>query len=228
MISNGYTSAGWAGKLPVCVFVDRRGYCVYKAKALLNGVQHSEQSVMQHKTQRNPDRERLVNAAHRFAKISRHDPVKLFYLLYLLDVSFFRSVGMSCTGEIYHAMADGPAPGTLRSLLVMRDLDIHAAIGVLTSTDSMGPWFFDPRIYCRTGLEIIHGLETNYRKAASHDITLDDDNAWWRVYNKRRGVGAIIPYEMTLGSAHFGFAANKTIGPWSSFSPHAPSNPATT
>ena len=168
---------------------------------------------MQHRnrTQRNLDRDRLVNSAHRFAKISRNDPIKLFYLLYLLDVSFFRSVGISCTGEIYYAIADGPAPRSLRSLLVMRDLDIHAAIGVLTSTDSIGPWFFDPRLYCHTSLQIIHELEANYRDATSRDINLDDDNAWWRVYNKSRGVGAIIPYEMTLGCAHFGLTPDKKI-----------------
>jgi len=166
---------------------------------------------MPHKTQRNLDRDRLVTCAHRFAKISRNDPVKLFYLLYLLDVNFFRSVGISCTGEIYHAIADGPAPRSLRSLLVMRDLDIHAAIGVLTSTDSIGPWFFDPRIYCQTSLKIIHELEANYREATSREINLDDDNAWWRVYNKSRGVGAIIPFEMTLGCAHFGLVPDKKI-----------------
>ena len=170
-----------------------------------------KQPIMPHKTHRNLDRERLVNSAHRFAKISRNDPVKLFYLLYLLDISFFRLVGISCTGEAYHAIADGPAPRSLRSLLVMRDLDIHAAIGVLTSTDSIGPWFFDPRIYCHTSLKIIHELEANYREATSRDINLDDDNAWWRVYNKSRGVGAIIPYEMTLGCTHFDLAPEKNF-----------------
>ena len=164
---------------------------------------------MQYNSQRNPNRERLVNAAHRFANISRNDPLKLFYLLYMLDVSFFRELGMSCTGESYYAMADGPAPGTLRTLLVMRDLDIHAAIGVLTSSDSIGPWFFDTRLYCQASLEIIHSLETKYRGATARDLTLDDDNAWWRVYNKRRGVGAVIPYEMTC--AKFGFAPEKAI-----------------
>ena len=45
--------------------------------------------------------------------------------------------------------------------------------------------------------------------ATARDLTLDDDNAWWRVYNKRRGVGAVIPYEMTC--AKFGFAPEKAV-----------------
>ena len=148
---------------------------------------------MPHKTLKTPERERLVNAAHRFAKISRDDPLKLFHLLYMLDIKFFREMGKSCTGEVYFAMADGPAPGSLRSLLVMRDLNIHAAIGVLTATDSLGPWAFDPKPYCQCSLEIVHELEANYRNASSRELSLDDDNAWWRVYNNSRGVGAAAP-----------------------------------
>jgi hypothetical protein len=166
---------------------------------------------MQHIMQRNPERERLVNAAHRFAKISRHDPVKLFYLLYMLDIRLYREIGKICTGEFYYAMADGPAPGSLRPLLVMRDLDMQAAIGVLTSTDSTGPWYFDARAFCQCALENMHELETIYRDANSWELRLDDGNAWWRVYNKSRGVGAIIPFEMTLGCAHFETGSDKSI-----------------
>lgn len=167
---------------------------------------------MQHKMKTNPDRERLVNAAHRFAKISEQDPMKVFSLLYLLDVRLYREIGKSCTGEVYYAMADGPAPGSLRSLLVMRDLDIHSAIGVLTSTDSLGPWLFDPKHYCQIGLEIMHDLESAYRSSSSGDIILDDDNAWWSVYNKSRGVGAVIPFEMTIGHSNFGHVSDSPLG----------------
>lgn len=164
---------------------------------------------MYHKTIKNPERERLVNAAHRFAKISCRDPLKLFFLLYMLDIKFFREMGKSCTGEIYYAMADGPAPGSLRSLLVMRDLEIHAAIGVLTGTDSLGPWSFDARSYCQCSLGIVYDLETAYRDVNAKELTLDDDNAWWRVYNKSRGVGAAIPYEMTLGRSRLTRSVDK-------------------
>ena len=153
---------------------------------------------MQQITQRIAEKDRLVHVAHRFAKICRNSPVKLFSLLYLLDIRHFREAGQSCTGETYYAMADGPAPGTLRSLLVMRDLDLDAAIGILTATNSSGPWHFDPRPYCKLALDIMHELEATYHKAASRELSLDDANAWWRVYTK--GVGAIIPYEMTLSS----------------------------
>ena len=159
---------------------------------------------MQHKTQRISERDRLVNAAHRFAKISRRDPLKLFYLLYMLDIKFFREMGMSCTGESYFAMADGPAPGTLRSLLVMRDLEIHVAIGILTASDTTGPWYFEPHSFSPCALEILYELEIDYRDASASELSLDDDNAWWRVYTQGRGVGAIIPYEMTLGSTQYG------------------------
>lgn len=108
-------------------------------------------------------------------------------------------------------MADGPAPGSLRSLLVMRDLDIHAAVGVLTLSDSIGPWQFNPRVYCNTGMELILKLENTYREATSRDLSLDDNNAWWRVYNKSKGVGAIIPYEMTLSSPYSGRSNDKTV-----------------
>lgn len=158
---------------------------------------------MQQKNQRNVDRERLVHAAHRFAKISRHDPVKLFSLLYMLDIKVFRESGASCTGEVYYAMADGPAPDSLRTLLVMRDFDMDAAIGVLTSTNSRGPWEFDPQSYCQRSLNILDQLETEFSKTPSSELKIDDDNAWWRAYNKSRGVGSIIPYEMTLGSNTF-------------------------
>ena len=174
---------------------------------------------MQQKHQRNGDRERLVHAAHRLANISRHDPIKLFSLLYMLDIRLFRESGRSCTGEFYYAMADGPAPGSLRSLLVMREIDMHAAIGVLTATNSHGPWDFDPKAYCQLGLEILQELEAKYCKVPSRDLAIEDDNAWWRVYNKSRGVGAIIPYEMTLGNTHSVCSSDKAmelkaIGRW--------------
>jgi hypothetical protein len=93
----------------------------------------------------------------------------------------------------------------------MRDLDIHAAIGVLTSSDSIGPWYFDARAFCQCALENLHELETTYREANSWELSLDDDNAWWRVYNKSRGVGAIIPFEMTSGCSHFETVSDKSI-----------------
>jgi len=164
---------------------------------------------MQQRTQRTVEVERLVHAAHRFAKICRDNPVKLFRLLYLLDIRHFRESGQSCTGETYYAMADGPAPGTLRSLLVMRDLELDAAIGILTTTSSSGPWRFDPRPYCKHALDIMHELEVTYYKAASRDLSLDDGNAWWRVYTKGKGIGAIIPYEMTLPGSVGGFGPEK-------------------
>ena len=156
---------------------------------------------MHQKSPRTVDRERLVHAAHRFAKISRNSPVKLFALLYMLDIRFYRLAGRSCTGETYYAMADGPAPGTLRHLLVMRDLGLDAGIGLLTATDSGGPWTFEPRHYCQRGLAILRELEAAHAQAGSRDLSLGDADAWWRVYTRSRGVGAAIPYEMTLPSA---------------------------
>jgi len=153
---------------------------------------------MQTLPKRIAEMDRLVHAAHRFAKICRNNPVKLFGLLYLLDIRHFREIGQSCTGETYYAMADGPAPGTLRSLLVMRDLDMDAAIGMLTATTGSGPWHFDPRHFCTHALNTMHELEATYYKADPQDLNLDDGNAWWRVYTKGRGVGAVIPYELTL------------------------------
>lgn len=166
---------------------------------------------MLQKPQSSTDLERLVHAAHRFAKICRDNPVKLFNLLYMLDIRHYREAGQSCTGETYFAMADGPAPGTLRSLLVMRELDLDAAIGILTSTSSSGPWRFDPRPYCKNALDIMHELEASYYKATSRDLSLDDGNAWWRVYTKGKGVGAAIPYEMTLSPASNVIGVEKTI-----------------
>jgi len=169
---------------------------------------------MQQKTPRTAEWERLIHAAHRFAKICRNNPVKLFALLYMLDIRFFREAGRSCTGETYYAMADGPAPGTLRALLVMRDLELDAAIGMLTSSDSCGPWPFDARQYCKRGLAILRELESTYADASSRDLSLGDANAWWRVYTRSRGVGAIIPYEMTLPCADGNPAERKKFGRW--------------
>lgn len=153
---------------------------------------------LQQKMPKTVERERLVNAAHRLAKISQNNPVKLFSLLYMLDIRFFRETGRSCTGETYYAIADGPAPGTLRPLLTMRDLELSKGIGVLTATDTQGPWYFDTKQYCQRGLAILHELESAYRQTTSRDLRLGDGNAWWRVYTKSKGVGAAIPYEMTL------------------------------
>ena len=150
----------------------------------------------------NPYMKCLHNASHRLATIADQDPVKLFYLLYMLDIRHFREMGESCTGETYYALADGPVPGTLRSLLVvMRNLDIHAAIDVLTSSGSLGPWHFDANCFSQFALEILNDLIYNYREVGSKDISLDDNKAWWQVYNK--GVGGIIPFELTLGSNSF-------------------------
>jgi hypothetical protein len=167
---------------------------------------------MQHKSPRSSDTERLVNAAHRFAKIARNSPVKLFGLLYMLDIRFYRMTGRSCTGETYYAMADGPAPGRLRHLLVMRDLGLDAGIGLLTATDSSGPWPFEPRHYCQRALAIVRELEKTYADAGSRELSLGDANAWWRAYNRSRGVGAIIPFEMTLPNADANPAERKRFG----------------
>lgn len=146
-------------------------------------------------------RDRLVHAAHRFAKISRNDPVKLFTLLYLMDIRLYRESGQCCTGEFYYAMADGPAPGSLRSLLVMRDWELDAAIAVLTSTDYGRSWAFNPKLFCQQSLDIMETLETAHGNNPAREIPLEDANAWWRVYTTTRGVGAQIPYEMTLGNS---------------------------
>jgi hypothetical protein len=156
------------------------------------------ESAMQHKMQKTSERERLISAAHRLAKISQGNPVKLFSLLYMLDIRFFRDTGRSCTGETYYAMADGPAPGSLRPLLAMRDMGSNVGIGLLTETDTQGPWLFDSQPYCQHGLTILHELESSHRQTPLRDLSLDDANAWWRVYTHSRGIGAIIPYEMTL------------------------------
>ncbi|MFM8333900.1 MAG: hypothetical protein ACKN9T_19710 [Candidatus Methylumidiphilus sp.] len=153
---------------------------------------------MQQNPHRTLDHERLVQAAHRFAEISRDNPVKLFSLLYMLDIRHFRLTGESCTGEVYYAMADGPAPGALRPLLVMRDMELDAAIGMLTATNTHGPWTFEAQAYGKRAIDIMQELETLYRHAALRDLRLNDANAWWRVYTKTHGVGAVIPYEMTL------------------------------
>jgi hypothetical protein len=169
---------------------------------------------MQYKLPRTVERERLVHAAHRFAKICRNNPVKLFALLYMLDIRFFRETGRSCTGETYYAMADGPAPGTLRPLLVMRDLDLDTAIELLTCGDSGGPWPFDAGQYCPRGLTILRDLETRYANANSRDLSLGDANAWWRIYTRSQGVGAAIPYEMTLPGIDWNPAERKRLGRW--------------
>lgn len=159
------------------------------------------------------EHERLVNAAHRFAKIAQDDPAKLFSLLYMLDIRLYRETGGSCTGETYYAMADGPAPGTLRPLLAMRDMDMHSAIGILTATDARGPWPFEAGHYCQRSLAILHELEAAHRKTSLRDLSLGDCNAWWRVYTNSRGVGAAIPYETTLcgRGAGLGKAAERKL-----------------
>jgi hypothetical protein len=172
---------------------------------------------MQQKMPKTVERERLVHAAHRLAKISRNSPVKLFALLYMLDIRFFRMVGRSCTGETYYAMADGPAPGALRNLLVMRDLGLDAGIGLLTATDSTGPWHFEPRHYCQRGLAILRELEHAYADAGPHELSLGDAHAWWRVYTRSRGVGAAIPYEMTLTGAEAPSPERKRFADWFNF-----------
>lgn len=140
--------------------------------------------------------DRLFNAAQRFAEISKDNPVKLFCLLYMLDIRHYRETGESCTGESYFAMADGPAPGSLRPLLAMRGLDLRQGISLLTDSPAEGEWRFDPHPYRKNALDIMRELENCYRSCQKRDLCLDDGHAWWRVYNK--GVGAVIPYEMTL------------------------------
>ncbi len=166
---------------------------------------------MQRKMPEAAGRQRLVNAAHRFARISREDPVKLFGLLYMLDLRLFRNLGRSCTGEVYHALADGPAPATLIPLLVMRDLGLDAGIGFLTSTDAKGPWPFESRHFCPHALAILNELEEAFGQAPLQNSQLDDANAWWSVYTGSRGVGATIPYEMTLGAFERSFAPGKSV-----------------
>lgn len=162
------------------------------------------------------DHERLVNAAHRLARISQDDPLKLFRLLYLLDVQRYRDTGQCCTGEAYYALADGPAPGTLRSALIMREMDLSRAIGILTATDSHLPWTFDARPFSSAELALLGELESRYGGTPAWQLALDDENAWWRVYNARGGVGAMIPYEMTLGGRKAGSISEQSQG-WRKF-----------
>jgi len=165
---------------------------------------------MRANTQRTAERERLVNAAHRLAQLSQGDALKLFRLLYMLDVQHFRSAGRSCTGETYYALADGPAPGTLRPALIMRDLDLDTAIDVLTATQPRESWSFDPRYFNSRDLSILNEIENHCGGVPACQLRVEDANAWWRVYNTRGGVGAVIPYEMTLHSPGCGSVLEKS------------------
>jgi hypothetical protein len=65
---------------------------------------------------------------------------------------------------------------------------------------------FNAGPYCQRSLSILSELENLHHKTHLRELRLGDANAWWRVYTKSRGIGAPIPYEMTLprGDANLG------------------------
>src|SRR5271169_4757174 len=79
------------------------------------------------------EREKLLEAIVYFATTARHvGVIKLFKLLYYLDMLHFRETGRSVTSLAYHALPYGPVPTELYNELNRSAADLYRTIDVRT------------------------------------------------------------------------------------------------
>jgi len=79
------------------------------------------------------EREKLLEAIVYFATTVKHvGVIKLFKLLYYLDMLHFRETGRSVTGLTYHALPYGPVPTELYSELNHPASDLYRTIDLRT------------------------------------------------------------------------------------------------
>ncbi len=77
------------------------------------------------------EREKLLEAIAYFATNTKHvGVIKLFKLLYYLDMLHFRETGRSVTGLTYHALSYGPVPTGLYNELNRPSADLARTIDV--------------------------------------------------------------------------------------------------
>ncbi|MEX2716757.1 MAG: type II toxin-antitoxin system antitoxin SocA domain-containing protein [Candidatus Sigynarchaeota archaeon] len=134
-------------------------------------------------------REKLLNAMIFFTKNTRHcHKLKLFKLLFFLDVEVYRETGKTCTGLRYFAWPAGPVPNKLFDELKSPGPDLRAALSRHREFDDS----------CFTARELVKmaQLADVYRDARGKAMT--DVSLWHTVYVVEQRHQAEISFELAL------------------------------
>jgi hypothetical protein len=161
------------------------------------------------------NREKLINAIIYFTKETKHcHTLKLFKLLNFLDFENYRQTGKSVTGLEYKAWPNGPAPSELWHEFLNPRPDLAQAVLVNLVRDDMthepkrreikGRRPFDSKHFTKREREIMEKLAFFFRDARGDDmseVSHARNLPWGKVYQRGRGNGRVIPYELALESA---------------------------
>lgn len=155
-------------------------------------------------------REKLVNAIVFFAdRTSQCGKVKLFKLLYLLDLQHFIETGRSVTGVDYYAWRMGPVPIELAEEWLDWEDDLGRAISVeLIDTGLERPLELvkpnqaaDLSYFSNRERRILERLVTDFRLVpgkAMIEVTHQPGGPWEQVWADGRGNNQPIPLELAL------------------------------
>lgn len=154
-------------------------------------------------------RDRLKNAVIFFAGNTHFcGLVKLFRLLYVLDVMHFQQTGQTVTGEHYAAYEFGPAPVYLYEHWDQIYSELYRN-GALASVSDASIDFnercyettarLDPSHFTRRQHVLMVGLAEKYQNSQHKEVILgNDNNAWAKTWKHGAGKGKPIPFELTV------------------------------
>jgi hypothetical protein len=155
--------------------------------------------------------DRLFNAVSVFAHTRFCGTVKLFRLLYLLDVLHLQGVGATVTGETYRAYRFGPGPDHLYSMIEERygrtRLDQVVSSRADESIDTFGRILRPTQLrpvqdsFTPHQVEITNGLFNRYREAHWAEIELTDNGAYDAAWEHGRGHGRVIDLQQAISPA---------------------------
>lgn len=160
-------------------------------------------------------REKLINAINFFARNTKHcHTLKLFKLLNFLDFEHFRATGTDVTGLSYNAWENGPVPPTLwRELREGGKPDLRKSVLVAPVNDDLTNQLmrrdlkplapFDDGYFSKRELDIMKKLAEVFYDAEGVDMSAVSharNLPWGKVYQKGKGSGREIPYELTRSS----------------------------
>src|SRR5262245_41369897 len=156
-------------------------------------------------------REKLINAIVFFVQnTSKCNTTKLFKLINFLDFEHFRQTGRSVTRLQYSALPQGPVPLDFFNEVKNPGPDLTASVGVSAVKDPLTDDIkrrdfnprvqFNPRVFTRRELEIMHTLAELFRDLSANDISKYSHSKalpWKRIYVEGKPA-APIPYELAM------------------------------
>lgn len=165
------------------------------------------------------EREKLVNSIVFFAKkVKGLGKVKLFKLLYFVDLEHFRQTGRTLTGLEYKAMKMGPVPQDLYNELdnVAKHKDLRAAIIAMPAKSGKSHYdrrsenaviikakaTFDKQFFSKRELDILEKIVEVYKDVLSNDISdiaHNRDLPWYKVFVEDKNINGPLPFDLAIG-----------------------------